>query len=228
MELNYYILPGNYQQFDAGLTLHNKIFDRWRSFWTEVLINLPVPSVLNQNDFARQTYIATLLTPPKNIVGFSLHTIFNLNSTADVNHTYFRNNYDPNFCELLKQHNVKLPMTFEYLSIMPEYRNRNIGISLVPILAGLAYRLQKQLAVDASICSCRCDFKVDQFAKMFGGFELAGAGLAHGIKTQNIVTPTNRLKEPTNFQPMLDLIWNNRQFLPGNPAYENSELISAA
>ncbi len=228
MELIYTILPGTYQTFDSGLALHNKIFDCWRSFWTEILKGLPVPSTLNPNDFTRQSYISALLTSAKNIVGFSLHTVFNLNSSADINHTYFRNNYDPNFSERLKRHNIKLAMTFEYLSLMPEYRNKTLGLSLVPLLAGLAYRLQRQLSVDASICSCRCDFKVDQFAKMFGGIELSESGLAYGIKTQNIITPTSRLKEPAEIQILLDSLWKNRTFLPGNHAFENLEFISAA
>lgn len=228
MELNYCILPGNSRQLNAGLTLHNKVFDTWMTFWTEVLANLPSSCSPNPNEFSRQTFISALFTPNYEVVGFSLHSLFNLKSKADINHSYFTQNYDSQLVSRLEARNLGVVMTFEYLTIKSEFRSKNLGYPLAPVLAGLAHQLQKEINVDASIASCRSDFKVDKIAKMFGATELSEGGTIHGVKTQNMLSLTEEITLPPELKPAIDALWNKRLLWPTAITVANPHLVTAA
>jgi hypothetical protein len=211
MEFQYIILPGSYHTNDKGLSFHNQAFMIWTEFWSQLLGSLPSPTKLNPNEFSRQTYISLLLTPQEAVAGMSLHTIFNLESSADLSHSYFENNYDPQFRNRLLGLNLKQIMTIEYLTVRQEFRKNKIGFSLATLLGGLAHRIQRETGVAGFVTSCRLDLKMDHLSKMFGGKPLSAPGLHYGIQTQNLLTLSENLVELPEVSMQINKLWHDRK-----------------
>lgn len=210
MNTQYCILPGSYLYNDEHLKLHNKAFLFWCTSWAKVFNNLPSPVDVKHFEFRRQTFVAILFNRSEEIIGMTLHTLFNLNSLADCHHNYFKNNYSCEFLQELKNANYSKVMTIEYLTVSEKFRRGELGFSVATHLVALAHRLQSHLEVEAAVSSCRRDVKIDLLEEKFGGKVLNTSGFHYGIETQNLITPTRTLHEPKEITFLSDILWNNR------------------
>ncbi len=210
MNFKYVILPGVYLKNDYYLNMHNKIYSFWYFNWIKVFNSLSNKVEIKQSEFRRQSYIAALLNDSDDIIGTTLHTLFNINSIADCEHHYFRSNYSNQFIPELKKRNLSKVISIEYLTVSENYRKKEMGFSAAQYLVALAHRLQLLTCVEASISSCRKDFYIDKLEQQFGGEVLNPAGLHYGVETQNLITLSQALKEPTTLKHQIDIIWHNK------------------
>lgn len=216
LNLTYYIFPGTYKKNDFYLIIHNQLFSFWYYNWSKVFGSLANPIEIKSSDFRRQTYIGALIDTSNEIIGITLHTVFNLNALADCNHHYFTTNYSDQFLTELKKRQLTQVMSIEYLTVAENYRKRESGFSAAKYLVALSHRLQRYVGVEASISTCRKDVQVDKLEMQFGGQPLNPPGIIYGVETQNLVTYTNNLLEPHALTANIDSIWNKRFFVELN------------
>lgn len=213
LNLSYYIFPGIYKKNDFYLTMHNQLFSFWYYNWKKVFSNLNNFVEIRSGDFRRQTYVGALITSSNEIIGITLHTVFNLNSLADCHHHYFTTNYSDQFLIELKRRKLTQVMSIEYLTVAENFRKRELGFSAAKYLVALSHRLQRYLEVEACISTCRKDVQIDQLEMQFGGQLLNPPGIIYGVETQNLVTYSNNLREPLSLAPNIESIWNKRFFV---------------
>lgn len=223
MNLAYYILPGTYKKIDYYLKLHNQLYNFWSSNWSKVFSSLTNPTEIKNSEFRRQSYIGALMSDSSDVIGLTLHTVFNLESLADCNHHYFSCNYSDQFLKELKNKPLTKVVSIEYLTVSENYRKGELGFSAAKYLVALAHRLQLLLRAEASISSCRKDFKVDKLEMQFGGQPLNPPGSKYGVETQNLITYSSDLVEPPALTPDIDAIWTKRFFIEPNETEQRIE-----
>jgi len=210
MNLTYFIIPGTYNRNDVFLKIHNQLYTFWHSNWVQVFSNLSQPVDIKNSEFRRQSFIAALINNSDEVIGLTLHTLFNLNSLADCHHHYFTNNYSNQFILELKQKELSKVLSIEFLTVSEKYRKREAGFSVAKFLVSLSHRIQSFVNAEASISSCRKDLHIDKLESQFGGEQLNPPGLFYGVETQNLITYTKKLQEPQELKSHIDLIWNNK------------------
>ncbi|MES2854957.1 MAG: hypothetical protein V4692_03785, partial [Bdellovibrionota bacterium] len=156
---DYWLLPGNCPANFAHTELHNRAFELWRVFWTEVLQQISGEKVRTE-DFWRQRLIC-IVTKGDEIAAVHLSSFFNLESSAALSHSYIRNYYDEEDFTKLKSLGAKSVMSIEYLTVSPTFRNSSIGFPVVSLLMGLGGRVFENSGYDAVVAPCRTDLKVD-------------------------------------------------------------------
>jgi len=223
MELAYYILPGTYQKNDYYLKMHNQLYSFWHTNWSKVFSGLCHPTEVKNSEFRRQSYISALINDSHEVIGMTLHTVFNLESIADCHHHYFTNNYSDQFIIELKKRQLTKVISIEYLTVAENCRKGELGFSVAKYLVSLAHRLQLLLRAEASISSCRKDVKIDKLEMQFGGKPLNPAGSIHGIETQNLITYSSDLIEPPTLTSSIDTIWTKRFFIEPSDVVQRIE-----
>lgn len=213
MKLAYYILPGTYKKNDYYLKMHNQLYSFWFASWSKVFSGLCHPTEVKNSEFRRQSFVGALVNDSQEVIGITLHTLFNLESLADCNHHYFTNNYSDQFLNELKRRQLTKVISIEYLTVAENYRKGELGFSVAKYLVSLAHRLQVLLMTEVSISSCRKDLKIDKLEMQFGGKPLTPPGSIHGVETQNLITYSSDLVEPPTLTPHIDVIWTKRFFI---------------
>lgn len=208
----YLLLPGRCPRDFPLVELHNSVFVYWRDFWNAVFAQISPGEKVNDNDFHRQDVIAVLLDGDK-IVGVHLYSYFNLLSEAALAQDYFRKNYSVQDIENMKAHDLHTVMSMEYMTVDPNYRKSAIGFATMDLIGGLAHEVLRMSGNEAVIAPCRCDFKVDRLAALYGGVPLGEQHIHHGVPVINMINPLKNIREhPEVFLAQaIKSVWSRRE-----------------
>jgi hypothetical protein len=162
-QLQYYILPGKPPTNFEHQELHDRAYCYWRDFWRKVFGD--DESVL-ADDFIRQDFVPVVMLDTQ-IVAMHLYTVFNPESVATREHSYFKT-YPPEFFDFLTERNAKRVMSIESLTVDPNWRKSQVGISLGETLIGASLKYLDALDIDANIAPTRNDRGVNKMCYNFG------------------------------------------------------------
>ena len=150
---------------EAQILLHNKVYDFWYRIWNEVFSQSESMESLDTDDFFRQQFVK-VVTCEDEVVGCSFSTMFNLKNDFYKKHSYF-SSFTPEVHEILKQ-NGQSAISVEYLTSHPDWRKRDIGVSLGAVILGLDMKLMKSLGADLALGATRKDLKVNHLCAGHG------------------------------------------------------------
>ncbi|HVK61459.1 MAG TPA: hypothetical protein VM432_07910, partial [Bdellovibrionales bacterium] len=213
----YWILPGNCPPDFPHQELHNRAFDQWRVFWTEVMQQVAGERVRTE-DFWRQRIIS-VLTRGNEIAAIHLYSFFNLDSQAALAHSYIRNYYDEADLNHLRSLGVNSVMSMEYLTVNPEFRNRTLGFPIASLLIALGAQIFKASGYDAAVAPCRTDLKVDVRAAELGCQTISESYVYHNFPVINMALLKNRLRPHPDERVNLAIhdLWARRRDISGFP-----------
>jgi hypothetical protein len=152
--------------------LHDAVYTFWKQFWSEVYRSVGESGDLSPDDFARQDRIAVFLHEGK-VVALHAYTLFDLRFRAQRECSYFARHFADVALRKLEQLGARRVMSMEYIAVSPEWRSKQLGVSLASVIVGLGLRLAETLGVDASISSARMDVGADKICDAFGSTTLA-------------------------------------------------------
>jgi hypothetical protein len=179
---------------DEQIEDYNRVYLFWRDFWTRVFRANGSSAVPTADNFRRQGQIA-VLEHAGQIAGLSMHSRFDLRLVADREHSYM-GIYDDRFLKPLRERGVASVMTYEYLTVPPEFRRSLIGVSLGAVLIGLGLKLAVEAGVDAVIAPARRDVGVHRLAHDQGAVSLVEDISMHETPCDLIAFYRERIRLP--------------------------------
>lgn len=153
----------------------------WSQVWKNEFGKLNFSTKDLLDDFIRQDIVVALANETC-VAGALLYSFLNIDSIACRQHRYMSNNYPDHFFQILKARGVKTIMSWEYLTVSPQWRKANIGgVSLGRILLALSSKLLKESHADCSISPARNDVKTSQMV-----YEVGGEPILQNISNHNV------------------------------------------
>lgn len=166
--LRYSQLPGTpYPGFALG-GLHDRTFQFWMDFWTQLFRSNGSSALPNPDDFLRQEAIG-VLEHDGEIVGLHGHGYFDLSLAAPRKSSYFARYFGEAFYETLRRRGAERVLSMETYALRPEWRQQALGVSLASVMIGLSLRVAEAWRVDASVGIARIDIGVHRFVQAQGG-----------------------------------------------------------
>lgn len=179
-QLRCHLFPGKGPQSSNHINSFNAFFSVWRCVWQREFDKLGFDSSNMLHDFVRQDAVLCLTNDNEAAAGI-LCSVFNINATVCLEHTYLRSNYPPPFLEALRHRGVTQVLTWEYLTVNPAWRTRSIGVSLGQLVLSLASRLLRHSNADCAIAPARRDRKVHRMV-----FQVGGEAIVSNITNHNV------------------------------------------
>jgi hypothetical protein len=210
---SYTLLAGNPHESSRGLELHNRAFLYWKKFWTDVFKEISGERV-QPDDFFRQSLVCVLSLGDE-IVALHLYTFFSLESSAALEHSYFKSNYKPESITRMRAAGIRTVMSMEYLTLNENFRHARTGLPLASVVIGLGYQVMSESGVDAMIAPCRRDLKVDRKAAEFGAEPISEEFIHHAVPVILMMTARQRLKlhpDPA-VNAGVELLWKKKMDL---------------
>jgi hypothetical protein len=164
------LLPGKCLPGGIFSELYDAVYAKWKETWLKVFTDVGSPQAWNADTFFRGDMIPVILHEGK-IAAFYLATTYSLQSAWVRDHSYF-SIYPKSAIDRLLDHGVRNVMSYEYMTVLPEYRKSRLGFSLGGVLAELGLSVREELACDAGVGVALLSHKVDQIAHNVGGFTL--------------------------------------------------------
>ena len=186
------------------------------------------PQAWNADNFFRGDLIPVILCEGK-VAAFYVATIYSLQNAWIKDHSYF-SIYSKSSTDHLINLGARNVMSYEFMTVLPEWRKSKLGFSLGGALAELGLYIREDLACDAAVGVARLATKVDQIAHNIGGFTLEKEA-RRGNLVCEIVGFMKENDRPYPDQLVHELvvdIWNKRVAVDkfGNPA--NLNFVQAA
>lgn len=173
------ILPGKQTHAGPIPKLHNPAFLYWRDTWSEFFRRAgSPPDALKVDSFLRADYIIVLHDGPT-IAGMLLSTIFHTEALSTYEHPQIAP-YPPAVLERLRNFRSGRCLSGEYLSVHPEYRKSELGISLAEIMVGLLQRIFLSCEAEMLLASTVRAAHVAEIARDYG-YEEVGSYLKLGV-----------------------------------------------
>lgn len=211
-ELEYVIIPGRLYHQPELEGLHNQSFVYWKLFWRNVFTQNGCPEDLDEDSFVRQNMICMLKTK-KEIVGMHLYSFYDLELAACLDHSYIKSSFTPDYIKKLQADGIKYVMSLEFLTVNPNWRKRQLGLSLGEILIGLSGQVLKSVNFDASIAPSRSDVGVTEMACNIGGEIVIPNIEIHKTVCDLIAINSKKIKNHPNdsINQWVHSLWGQRQ-----------------
>ncbi len=165
-EIEYSVLSGRCGRNAAGLDLNNRAYAYWKEFWGSIYESAGSRAAFVLDDFSRQDVVG-VLSRRDEIVAVHCHSFFNIEQRATLDHRYFLF-YPPSYLERLREWGVRKVVTYEFLTLNPDWTKRKIGFPLAEAIMGLGLRVLEESDADAIISSVRRDVKVHEMCQRWG------------------------------------------------------------
>jgi hypothetical protein len=211
-QLQYIILPGKLPPGSPYVSLHNQAYEYFKTFWRRVFADNGLSEPVQfEHDFYRMDFV-TLLMHQQSIAGLHLYSFFNLELSAHCEHEYFQGNRGDVYLTNLKGHGAKSVLTMEYFTVDPNWRKKQIGLSLGPILGSLGTRIQLSCGADASLTRAREDVGSDRMFEELGGEALCKNVSMYNTPVSIMAAYSENVKGLTDFtsRRYVDKFWSER------------------
>ncbi len=207
-ELQYKVIPTF--SADSGRTRElDKLYLTWKAFWSEILGDLG--SSLALDDFSKCPYIGSIWRGDE-IVSIHLYGLYDLGCACFRDQSYISSNFTENFLSQAKMQGFRTAVSFEYLSVMPNYQS-NKELPIARITLGLAFEIYKSLkGVDIAIGITRDSKRVNEMVEDFGS-EIVESGLVKNGEVSSLsMGLRSKLKRSAsvNIQNAVNVLWANR------------------
>lgn len=194
-QLRYVILPGKLNPDSRLLDLHNQAFDYWSSFWDGVFQQNGVEDPISfRDEFCRRDLICLLMNGSE-IAGMHLCEFLNMRQKSSWHHEYFKQIKGELFLHTTEKHQLKSAMIMTYLTVDPQWRKRQIGISLASVMMSLATKLQAASGAEVNFGRAREDLGVSEILKNLGGTVLESGISMHNTPVSSICIFTDDIKD---------------------------------
>lgn len=159
-ELSFSLISGKRSRSVIDRKLRESAFELWEPFWKDVYITAGSDYIPKADDFLRQDLI-TVINYHNRTIGLLFSSFYDLKCLVNQHHSYLKF-YNSEFFSYLNSQESSEVMTFEYLTLLPDYRKSIIGCNLAGIIFRLAFELWKSTAARSIIVTARNDVKVNQ------------------------------------------------------------------
>ena len=160
MNLRYSAISGKASYLSRERELRKKSWEMWEPFWRDIYASVGSEYKPNPDDFLRQDIIHVLEHNEK-VVGLLCSSFYDLTCEINQRHSYMKF-YNLDFFQHLIKADRSQTMTFEYLSLHPDFRKSKINLALAPILFRCGIEFFKQSRADSMIVTARNDVKVNE------------------------------------------------------------------
>ncbi len=169
-EFELVLLPGKCLPGGRYSELYEDVYSKWKETWTQIFAEVGSPGAFSADAFFRCDLIPVILHGQK-IVAFYLATVYPLQPSWVKDHSYF-SIFTKATSEKLVHRGVRNVMSYEFMTVLPEWRKSTLGFSLGAVLGELGLSIRDELNCDAAVGVARIQNKVDQIAHNIGGFTL--------------------------------------------------------
>lgn len=216
-QLQYHILPGRFHPDFPGASLYNQIYRYWTAFWEGVMRDNGTDERIDPYEFLRADYVVAIMNGSE-VVGVHLYSILNLEQPGVGSHPYFVGENEATFLAALRTNGARTAISFEYLTINPDWRKSRIGFSLAPVVVGLGYQIQQTLFIDSSLGRCRQDNGVNRLMTDVGGKALVEGVMMYNTPTDfcHVVRTEMREHPDSETRDRIAALWNARHDWTGD------------
>lgn len=193
--LSFHLLHGKPEDAEQA-ALNDRVYRFWKTFWNGVYRSVGGSNEVVADDFVRQDYISTYLDGD-DVVALHAYTFLDVRFLAQREHSYFTQNFTEAGLRAVQKLGLQKIMTMEYFSVAPQWRSRELGMSLASIVCGVGMRFAQSLGVDGVVGSARADVGVDKIGKAFGA-ETVHRITAHNRPTDLMIVPCGNMREHPN------------------------------
>ena len=165
-DLQYVLLPGKCGPDFPRPDLYESAYGLWKGLWKKVYEDAGSPASFLPDDFLRQDVICGLFHE-KQAVALHLYSLFNVSSQAVLDHRYFAF-YPPEYIAHLRERNSPYVMSMEFLTVHPECRKKDTGVSLGDVLCGCGVEVLKSVGAHAAVAPARKDVGAHEMARKIG------------------------------------------------------------
>lgn len=205
-----HIFPGK-PLFSLGKSeaVYRNAYSFWKEEWTKVFAKAGNAGHLNADNFLRQDQVC-VLSSHSHVAGLICFSLYRLDISSSFDSGYL-NQIPADASKELHMIGDGLLMTFEYLCVNEQLRNKAAGASVAEILVGLGAKVMAEYSVEAAVGTAVRTIGMDQLAAKFGfkplaqfrKFDLDCAAVM--LKRQEIIENVR----PTT-QVLIQKMWNNR------------------
>lgn len=209
LDLACHVFPGKLTQYSDYNEIYEKTYNFWKSIYEDVYSKSGHISSLNPDNFLLQDDVLAL-TYDSEVVGCILlsYHLGRLRISTDIN--YFKG-IPQEFVDQIRTKISDRFMLMESLTVHPEWRKSQAGVSLAHYLIGFAIHAFKSSRADILVGTPRVDVKVDRILNMFGGKDLGNFTKSNYPCKTFIFTRESLILNPVEIDtPALKRIWNNR------------------
>lgn len=164
------MLPGKCLPGGEYSELYESVYARWKEIWLRVFTEVGSPEAWNADTFFRCDVIPVIMYKGE-IAAFLLSTVYSLQDSWIKDHSYF-GIFSKAATARLRNRGIRNVMSYEYMTVLSDFRKSKLGFSLGGALAELGSYLRGDLECDAGVGVARLATKVDQIAHSVGAVTL--------------------------------------------------------
>lgn len=193
--------------------LYQEIYNCWSKVWEAAYneANFKQRSDnLKSDGFTRQDYAAAIFHKNK-CIGLMLYRHINFELRTAQDDSFFSQ-----WSEIHRKSLSKIGQRFIIagnLAVSPEYRKKNLGISLKDLVVGTISEITLQSNADASIATPRRDKNVHESCYSWGAVPIAqDVAWGCGIQIDLVAFCKEKIAQNRNqpLRPLLDELWQNK------------------
>lgn len=210
-KLKYICLPGKLPPNSSHVTLQNEVYDLWKKTWSQIFEDVGNAKSFVPDDFYRQDIIPIILYEGE-IVAFHLYTFFNTNQKAVLDHRYF-SIFDGETLDLLCSKSRSYFMSMEFLTVSPDWRKSQTGVSFAAILSSLGLEVLRAVGASAAIAPARKENKINSLAYSFGATCLKSDVQRGNLVCDLIAVMLEDIQSCTesNEREIVEQLWNKKE-----------------
>jgi hypothetical protein len=168
-ELSLAIFPGHTEQSAEYSNMHKQAYQSWVDLWTSIFTQSGAK--FDTNVFLNADRI-TVISYRGEVISYFLSSFYPLTSSTDVKNNKYFSIFPPSTIEQLRFKKVREVMTFEYLTVLPQWRQKKLGFPLGAVMIGLGLNAMMERGCDASVGVARIDAKVDRVSHEYNAMTL--------------------------------------------------------
>lgn len=223
-QARYVLLKGKLPPESPQFELYKNVYKLWTETWKKTFGDVGSFEAFSPDEFYRQDIIPVIAYKDEPIAAH-FYSLFHLDNPAAMDHHYFEI-FSKGSIQELRKSNRKLLMSLEYLTVNPEYRKSQSGVSFAEMLISLGCLVLREIGYDAALGVAVKAAKVDKMAFKLG-FDLLDDNACRGNLVCDIVvryleTIDNSLHPEIDVDRYMKQLWETKEF-----AFDIFEKIAA-
>lgn len=208
-KLKYSIIGGKASYIDLERSLRKNAWATWEPFWREIYESVGSTYKPSPDDFLRQDIVHVLEYEQK-VVGLLCSSMYDLKCDISRLHSYMKF-YNTDFFKYMIDREKNQIMTFEYLTLLPDFRKSKIGLALAPIMFRGGLELFKRSRAEAMIVTARNDVKVNEILYKLGFHSVQSKTQQRNFECDLIALFPEEIGELVGKeQEVFDYLWSSR------------------
>jgi len=192
------------------LNEYNAVFRFWDSVWTQTFNETGAPEKHWHDHFMRQDVIVALMSGDE-VIGAHLYTLYNLN-TESAKHSDYFHYVSEDAIRKLRDQDVEVVMTLEYLCVNPAWRKNLQEVSVGGLLVSLGTCVGESLGADCGLGMPIGGTKVDKMGLNIGAYTIQDNIKKFGYELKLMFVPTRPrvISQDPMTRDLTDFLWERR------------------